>query len=109
MLSRLLRSYLRPYRRPLAVVLLLQLVGTMASLYLPSLNADIIDKGEHGLLHALGDVVGRHCRPPNCHLCTSIPVYRLGVKTARAAARSDARTRAAVPSHAAPSSDNSGP
>jgi hypothetical protein len=30
MLSRLLRSYLRPYRRPLAVVLLLQLVGTMA-------------------------------------------------------------------------------
>ncbi len=45
MLTRLLRTYLRPYRRPLVAVVLLQLVGTMASLYLPSLNADIIDKG----------------------------------------------------------------
>jgi ATP-binding cassette, subfamily B, multidrug efflux pump len=45
MLIRLLRGYLRPYVRPLLLVLLLQLVGTMASLYLPSLNADIIDKG----------------------------------------------------------------
>ncbi|MFY1689181.1 ABC transporter ATP-binding protein [Plantactinospora sp. WMMB782] len=45
MLNRLLIDYLRPYGRPLAAVVLLQLVGTMASLYLPSLNADIIDKG----------------------------------------------------------------
>ncbi|MGI5146242.1 ABC transporter ATP-binding protein [Plantactinospora sp. CA-294935] len=45
MLTRLLRTYLRPYGRPLTAVVLLQLVGTMASLYLPSLNADIIDKG----------------------------------------------------------------
>jgi ATP-binding cassette subfamily B protein len=45
MLTRLLRTYLRPYKRPLTAVVLLQLVGTMASLYLPSLNADIIDKG----------------------------------------------------------------
>ena len=45
MLTRLLRTYLQPYRRPLAAVVLLQLVGTMASLYLPSLNADIIDQG----------------------------------------------------------------
>ncbi|WP_433688176.1 ABC transporter ATP-binding protein [Micromonospora carbonacea] len=45
MLIRLLRAYLRPYRRPLAAVLALQFVGTMASLYLPSLNADIIDQG----------------------------------------------------------------
>jgi ATP-binding cassette subfamily B protein len=45
MLLRLLRTYLRPYTRPMLVVVLLQLVGTMASLYLPSLNADIIDKG----------------------------------------------------------------
>jgi ATP-binding cassette subfamily B multidrug efflux pump len=45
MLARLLRTFLRPYSRPLAAVVLLQLVGTMASLYLPSLNADIIDKG----------------------------------------------------------------
>ena len=45
MLIRLLRANLRPYRRPLAVVVLLQFVSTMASLSLPSLNADIIDLG----------------------------------------------------------------
>jgi ATP-binding cassette, subfamily B, multidrug efflux pump len=44
-LVRLLRRHLRPYRRALAAVVALQLVGTMASLYLPSLNADIIDNG----------------------------------------------------------------
>jgi ATP-binding cassette subfamily B protein len=45
MLVRLLREHLRPYRRWLAAVVGLQLIGTMASLYLPSLNADIIDNG----------------------------------------------------------------
>ncbi len=45
MLVRLLRSHLRPYSGPLLAVVALQLVGTMASLYLPSLNADIIDRG----------------------------------------------------------------
>ncbi|MFF5177427.1 ABC transporter ATP-binding protein [Micromonospora sp. NPDC000316] len=45
MLIRLLRGQLRTYRRPLLAVVLLQFVGTMASLYLPSLNADIIDQG----------------------------------------------------------------
>ena len=45
MLVRLLRSYLRPYRTPLALLLLLQLAQTIATLYLPTLNADIIDKG----------------------------------------------------------------
>ncbi|MEV7984094.1 ABC transporter ATP-binding protein [Micromonospora sp. NPDC085948] len=45
MLIRLLRNQLRTYQRQLLAVVLLQFVGTMASLYLPSLNADIIDKG----------------------------------------------------------------
>ncbi|MFI6130478.1 ABC transporter ATP-binding protein [Micromonospora sp. NPDC051141] len=45
MLIRLLQTHLRPYRRPLAAVVAFQFVGTMASLYLPSLNADIIDRG----------------------------------------------------------------
>ena len=45
MLIRLLRTYLRPYAWPLLAVVGLQLVGTMANLYLPSLNADIIDNG----------------------------------------------------------------
>jgi ATP-binding cassette subfamily B multidrug efflux pump len=41
----LLRLHLRPYRTWLALVVLLQLVGVVAMLYLPSLNADIIDDG----------------------------------------------------------------
>ena len=45
MLIRLLRTYLRPYSWAILTVVTLQLIGTMASLYLPSLNADIIDKG----------------------------------------------------------------
>ena len=45
MLIRLLRTYLRPYTMALLLVVALQLAGTIASLYLPSLNADIIDKG----------------------------------------------------------------
>ncbi|MDN5932780.1 MAG: ABC transporter ATP-binding protein/permease [Pseudonocardia sp.] len=45
MLIRILREYLRPYSRPLLMVVALQLVGTVAALYLPSLNADIIDRG----------------------------------------------------------------
>ena len=45
MLIRLLRGFLRPYRRPIALLVLLQLVQTGANLWLPTLNADIIDKG----------------------------------------------------------------
>ena len=45
MLIRLLRTYLQPYSTALLAVVALQLVSTMASLYLPSLNADIIDNG----------------------------------------------------------------
>ncbi|MGE5181655.1 MAG: ABC transporter ATP-binding protein, partial [Acidobacteriota bacterium] len=45
MLLRLLRTYLRAYRGPLALVTVLQLAGTIASLYLPSINGQIIDRG----------------------------------------------------------------
>jgi len=44
-LIRVMRTYLRPYSGLLTTVVVLQLVGTIASLYLPSLNADIIDRG----------------------------------------------------------------
>jgi ATP-binding cassette, subfamily B, multidrug efflux pump len=44
-LFRLLRAQLRPYRGAIALVVGLQLVQTLATLYLPTLNADIIDKG----------------------------------------------------------------
>ncbi|SNX58257.1 ATP-binding cassette subfamily B protein [Streptomyces sp. TLI_55] len=45
MLIRLLRTYLRPYKKPIGVLVLLQFLQTCATLYLPTLNADIIDHG----------------------------------------------------------------
>ncbi|WP_067574768.1 ABC transporter ATP-binding protein [Nocardia acidivorans] len=45
MLIRLLRTFLAPYRKQLAGVVVLQLISVIAMLYLPSLNADIIDNG----------------------------------------------------------------
>lgn len=45
MLWALLRQYARPYRALLATVATLQLVSTLASLYLPTVNAAIIDDG----------------------------------------------------------------
>ena len=45
MLLRLLTTSLKPYRALLILVVLFQLIQTIAALYLPTLNADIIDKG----------------------------------------------------------------
>jgi ATP-binding cassette, subfamily B, multidrug efflux pump len=45
MLLALLRQYIRPYRRLVAVLMVLQLISTLASLYLPTVNAAIIDEG----------------------------------------------------------------
>nr|WP_246315596.1 ABC transporter ATP-binding protein [Kineococcus aurantiacus] len=41
----LLREHLRPHRGLLAAVVVLQVLQTVASLYLPRLNAEIIDRG----------------------------------------------------------------
>lgn len=45
MLLRLVRTYLRPYLPLLLLLLVLQLAGTIASLFLPSINGQIIDDG----------------------------------------------------------------
>ncbi|HLR99161.1 ABC transporter ATP-binding protein [Mycolicibacillus parakoreensis] len=45
MLLALLRCYLRPYRAPVAVLLAVQAVSSLASLALPTINARIIDDG----------------------------------------------------------------
>ncbi|EPQ77830.1 ABC transporter ATP-binding protein [Mycobacterium marinum] len=45
MLLALLRQYIRPYRRLVAALMALQLISTLASLYLPTVNAAIIDDG----------------------------------------------------------------
>ncbi|MFI8227743.1 ABC transporter ATP-binding protein [Streptomyces sp. NPDC085900] len=58
MLIRLLRTYLRPYKKPIAAVVLLQFLQTCATLYLPTLNAHIIDngvvKGDTGYILSFG-------------------------------------------------------
>jgi len=57
-MARLLITYLRPYRRQLVIVVTLLLVQSIANLYLPTLNADIIDdgvaKGDTDVILSLG-------------------------------------------------------
>ncbi|GAA2741726.1 ABC transporter ATP-binding protein [Terrabacter aerolatus] len=61
MLIRLLRSHLRPYSGQIVLIVLAQLVSTMASLYLPSLNGEIIDqgvaKGDTGFIVSHGGIM----------------------------------------------------
>lgn len=58
MLWKLLVEYLRPHRQLLIAVVVFQLAQSIASLYLPTLNADIIDegvaKGDTGVILSLG-------------------------------------------------------
>ncbi|WP_327297719.1 MULTISPECIES: ABC transporter ATP-binding protein [unclassified Streptomyces] len=61
MLISLLRTHLRPYKKPMAMLALLQLLQTCATLYLPTLNADIIDngvvKGDSGYILSYGGLM----------------------------------------------------
>lgn len=61
MLFRLLRVQLRPYGKEITLVVLFQFVQTLATLYLPTLNADIIDdgvvKGDTGTILRVGLVM----------------------------------------------------
>ncbi|MEO6794625.1 MAG: ABC transporter ATP-binding protein [Mycobacterium sp.] len=61
MLLALLRCYIRPYRWPIAAVMMLQLISTLASLYLPTVNATIIDdgvvRGDTAVIARLGAVM----------------------------------------------------
>ncbi|RNL71031.1 ABC transporter ATP-binding protein [Streptomyces sp. I6] len=58
MLIRLLRTFLRPHRQAITLLVTLQLLQTGATLYLPTLNADIIDngvvRGDTGYILAFG-------------------------------------------------------
>ena len=61
MLIRLVRTHLAPYKSWLTLIVLLQFTGTVAALYLPSLNADIIDfgvaRGDTGYILRTGAVM----------------------------------------------------
>ncbi|WP_328956865.1 ABC transporter ATP-binding protein [Kitasatospora purpeofusca] len=88
MLIRLLRAYLRPYTRPITLLVLLQLVSTLGLLYLPTLNADIIDsgviKGDTGYILQVGAVmIGVTVLQTLCSICA---VY-YGARTAMAVGR----------------------
>jgi ATP-binding cassette subfamily B multidrug efflux pump len=60
-LLKLLRTHLAPYKRPIALLVVLQLLQTVATLYLPTLNADIIDngvvKGDTGYILEFGGIM----------------------------------------------------
>ncbi|MGW0232276.1 ABC transporter ATP-binding protein [Actinopolymorpha singaporensis] len=88
MLIPLLRAHLRPYTRPIALVVVLQLVQTLATLYLPSLNADIIDngvvKGDTGYIMSTGGVMLAVTLVQI--LCAAAAVY-FGARTAMALGR----------------------
>lgn len=61
MLLKLLRTHLAPYKRPIVLLIVLQLLQTVATLYLPTLNADIIDngvvKGDTGYILEFGGIM----------------------------------------------------
>jgi ATP-binding cassette subfamily B multidrug efflux pump len=61
LLIRLLRSYLRPYTREVSIVVVLVLIQAIGNLYLPNLNADIINngvaKGDLGYIWRTGAVM----------------------------------------------------
>src|SRR3954447_983113 len=61
MLVRLLRTFLARYRRVLLVVVGLQTVQAIATLYLPNLNSDLIDRGvmrsDQGYIWRMGGVM----------------------------------------------------
>ena len=92
MLIRLLRTYLRPYGRDITYVVVLTFVGTLATLYLPTLNADIIDHGvvtgDTGTIPRIGAIMlGVTLVQIACSIAA---VYR-GARTAAALGR-DVRT-----------------
>ncbi|MFE0382751.1 ABC transporter ATP-binding protein [Streptomyces bungoensis] len=61
MLIRLLRTHLSPYKKPITLLVLLQFLQTCATLYLPTLNAHIIDngvvKGDTGYILSFGGLM----------------------------------------------------
>jgi ATP-binding cassette, subfamily B, multidrug efflux pump len=87
-LLRLLRTYLRPYRRDLQLVVILQLVQTLATLYLPTLNADVIDNGViTGDIHYILRTGGFMLLVALVQIVCSIGAVYFGARTAMALGR----------------------
>jgi ATP-binding cassette subfamily B multidrug efflux pump len=87
-LIRIFRDYLRPYRRDLLLVMVLQLIQTLATLYLPSLNADIIDNGViTGHIHYILRTGGVMLAVALVQIVCSIGAVYFGARTAMALGR----------------------
>ncbi|MFJ8914273.1 ABC transporter ATP-binding protein [Amycolatopsis sp. NPDC102389] len=88
MLTKLLRIHLRPYRRDLWLIVLLQFVQTLAGLYLPTLNADIIDSGVvKGDIDYILGVGGVMLLVSLVQIACSIGAVYFGARTAMAVGR----------------------
>jgi len=61
LLTQILKRYLRPYRTQVYLILLMLLIQAIASLYLPNLNADLINngvaKGNVGYIWHIGEIM----------------------------------------------------
>ena len=61
MLTQILKKYLRPYKKQVYLILLMLLIQAIASLYLPNLNADLINngvaKGNVGYIWHIGEIM----------------------------------------------------
>jgi len=87
-LTKLLRIHLRPYRRELWLIVLLQFVQTLAGLYLPTLNADIIDHGVvKGDMEYILGVGGVMLLVSLVQIACSIGAVYFGARTAMAVGR----------------------
>ncbi|MBS2963517.1 ABC transporter ATP-binding protein [Actinocrinis puniceicyclus] len=88
MLIKTLRAFLRPYPRPLALIVVLQLASTIATLYLPTLNADLIDngvvKGDTGYIMRVGALMLAIALG---QICCSIGAVYFSARTAMAVGR----------------------
>ena len=61
MLTQILKRYLRPYRKQVYLILLMLLIQAIATLYLPNLNAELINngvaKGNVGYIWHIGEIM----------------------------------------------------
>ncbi len=88
MLVKLIRQYSRPYLPYILAVLLFQLASTIATLYLPSLNAKIIDEGvAHGDTDYIWRTGAIMLAVALAQILTAIAAVYFGAKTAMAFGR----------------------
>jgi ATP-binding cassette subfamily B multidrug efflux pump len=88
MLIKVLRTFLAPYRMPITFIVILQLAATIATLYLPTLNADLIDsgvaRGDTAYIMRIGGVM---VAITLAQIVASIGAVYFGARTAMASGR----------------------